>query len=253
MSDKSKKPVRAYVVLENDERSGAIYFARHAITARKAGANEYGDGELSYVTCNRAPYADQFAETGMVPASVLVENGWHFECGSCGHRIDDDLPNAWELEVDANATPREMVKARVRYKRWDPDHVVGYQHTSVFCDAQCEADYEEDRRQRKAAELRTLERCKRAVLHRLPDTEFVDQHRVYVVRNKRGQYRPSQVRIAFAFPGMDIAPANWEFDTSQRWRTCDNHKAHFTCCAGDREAFEAWAREQKLENKGVAA
>ena len=119
MSDKSKKPVRAYVVLENDERSGAIYFARHAITARKAGANEYGDGELSYVTCNRAPYADQFAETGMVPASVLVENGWHFECGSCGHRIDDDLAGLLLLWNDALQFDMEQAVLETRAAHLD--------------------------------------------------------------------------------------------------------------------------------------
>ncbi|SEM52789.1 hypothetical protein SAMN05192583_0521 [Sphingomonas gellani] len=72
---RAPKPLKAYTVLEHDERTGAIYFARHAIVARKAGAAEYGDGELSYVTCNRAPWADRFADTGAVPAAVMVEHG----------------------------------------------------------------------------------------------------------------------------------------------------------------------------------
>ena len=238
----TEKPIKAYAVCDNDDGMGAIYFARHAITARKAGANEYGDGELSYVRCNRAPYADKFAEIGDVPASVMVENGWHFECGACGRRIDQDLSDAWEYEISDTDTARDMMRARARYKNWTPDDVIGSQRSIVFCDARCEADHADDQRERKAAELRVMERCKRIVLRRLPDAILIDKdHHVYVSRNKEGHYRVRQVRIAFDFPGRQFGYASWRFEIG----AYRDGKAHFSCCNGDREVFEAWAIDQK--------
>lgn len=247
--NQAQNPLKAYAVLENDENTGAIYFARHAITARKAGANEYGDGELSYVRCNRAPYADKFAENGDVPASVMVENGWHFECGACGRRIDRCLNEAWEYESSLNDTARDLVRARARYKHWTPEHVIGSQRSIVFCDARCEADHAEDQRERKAAEMRVLERCKHIVLRRLPDALITDDgHHVYVSRNKAGNYRARQVRIAFDFPGRQIGLANWGFEIG----AYRDGRAHFSCCNGDREVFEAWAAEQKAKREDRA-
>lgn len=237
------KPLKAYAVLENDENTGAIYFARHAITARKAGANEHADGDISYVSCNRAPWADRYAETGDVPISIMVMNGWNFECASCGRRIDHDLPDAWENEISNDATPREMVKARARYKHWRPSHIIGTQLTSAFCDARCEADWQENQRLRKSAEARARVRFERIVLHRFPDAELrPDRHHVYV-NYERGRYRPRQVHIAFAFPGMQIAEAVYRYHPGSSWPA--ESKPHYTCCRGDKEVFEAWAKTQK--------
>lgn len=91
--------LKAYAVLEKDEYTGDIYFAPRAIVAAKAGANEYGDGELSYIQCRRAPWADAFARKG-VPAKVAVDHGWHFECHGCGIQIDSDLEEEHRLPVD---------------------------------------------------------------------------------------------------------------------------------------------------------
>src|SRR5687767_14229018 len=49
--DVSETPaLRAYAVTEEDEGTGGIIFARHAIVARRAGANEYNGGEFHGVT-----------------------------------------------------------------------------------------------------------------------------------------------------------------------------------------------------------
>lgn len=39
-----KHDMKAFAVLENDECTGAIIFAKHAIVARRLGANEYAGG-----------------------------------------------------------------------------------------------------------------------------------------------------------------------------------------------------------------
>jgi hypothetical protein len=46
--------LKAFAVTEHDENTGAVIFAKHDIVARRIGADEYADGELSYVSCRRA-------------------------------------------------------------------------------------------------------------------------------------------------------------------------------------------------------
>jgi len=173
---KSQRPLRAYAVCENDERTGAIYFARYAIVARRMGANEYGDGELAYVTCTRAPWADRFADTQDVPASVMVMNGWHFECCECGRRIDEDMPSLWENEVNQG---EPLNGANLRYARWKPSHVIGTQHSMVFCRASCEAEFQREQAEKKRVGDRAIARFERIILRRFPDAEIQrhDHHR----------------------------------------------------------------------------
>lgn len=82
-------PKKAYKVLEVDEHTGGIVFARCNAEARRWGANEYGDGEWDYVECSRAPEYDQYVNGGLNDL-VLWNNGWWFEC-MCGHRLDSDF------------------------------------------------------------------------------------------------------------------------------------------------------------------
>lgn len=239
------KPLKAYAVNEHDERSGAIYFARHAITARKAGANDYGDGELSYVSCTRAPWADRFAGSGAVPASVMVEQGWHFECTCCGVRIDEDLNDRWqEGHYDSLA---DMLRQARRRRKWTPSMIVGTQHSAVFCDATCEAAWQVAQAETRRIEARIAARFKAIVLRRFPDAEIIDggdrfqRPHVYVTRNAAGRLVPREVVVAFRFPGMAIAPATLRWDHRSTYR---GGKPHWSCCAGDQIAFEAWARGQ---------
>lgn len=37
------KPLKAYAVLEHDENTGGIVFARHSVVARREGAARYDD------------------------------------------------------------------------------------------------------------------------------------------------------------------------------------------------------------------
>lgn len=88
--DGSPAPLKAYKVLECDEYTGGIVFAAHHAVARRAGANEWADGEWDYVECSRAPQFDQYGPEGLNDL-ILWRDGWWFEC-QCGARIDDCFP-----------------------------------------------------------------------------------------------------------------------------------------------------------------
>lgn len=233
--------IKAYAVTESFEDTGGIVFARHAVTARRVGACEYADSDFSNVSCRRAPWADHCADTGIVPASLMVECGWHFECFGCGRRIDSDLPDAWENE-SYDAPARELVLARRRYRKWKPSHVIGTQHSAVFCDQQCKDDHDADEAERKRRQDHAIGVFKRKVLKRFPGVQFCDdgwsKPHAYATK-ENGRWRVKQVAVSFEFPGMKHGPANYRWDAPSTYRKAE--KAHFTCCTGDREAFESWA------------
>jgi hypothetical protein len=222
--------LKAYAVLEKDEFTGDIYFAKHSITAAKAGANEYGDGELSYVQCRRAPWADVFVGKG-VPAKVAVDHGWRFECYGCGITIDSDLEYEHRLPVSG---------------------VVGSMHGSVYCCARCKWRRAKSDARREREEATAIEDFKAIVRTRFPDVEFADEeskfrgHHAYVTRSDRsGFWHRRQVIVAFRFPGMKIGPAQYRLE-DYHW--VGPPIAGYTCCNGDREAFEAYAALTRKEN-----
>jgi hypothetical protein len=213
--------LKAFAVTEHDENTGAVIFAKHDIVARRIGADEYADGELSYVSCRRAPWADAYADKA-VPARVMIAHGWHFECSECGSRIDEDYLFDNRLPVDC---------------------VVGTQHSHVFCCSKCARRWYSMKRRRKAEELRAIEAFKAVVRKRFPDAEFCDEedqfrgHHAYVTP-ERGGWNWQQVIVAFRFPGMKHGPAHFRMDSRHK---PGPHLASYTCCNGDKEAFEAYA------------
>jgi hypothetical protein len=86
--------MKAFTVTDECGDSAAIIFARHAVTARRLGANEL-NCEFGDVSCHRSPTFDEYVTQGSVPARVLIEDhGWHFTCGYCGHHVDDEHEHA---------------------------------------------------------------------------------------------------------------------------------------------------------------
>ena len=209
--------IKAYAVTENYENTGGILFAKHAVVARRLGACEWGDGEFGNVSCRRAKWADECADTGIIPASVCIWAGWNFECGYCGHRIDRDyLP----------------------YPSWTPNAVIGHQNGSAFCDKAChlarkrQDDYAESLKKRVFAHYsRRLER-------RLPGIAVHDLgfgyrgSHIYVAHNGRVE----QVVINFDWPGQEVGPASF------RWSKHPSGAGGITCCFGDKDAFEVFAK-----------
>lgn len=222
--------LKAYSVLEKEEFTGDIYFAAKAIYAAKWGANEYADGELGGVQCRRAPWADPYFETG-VPAKVAVDHGWRFECYGCGITVDSDLECEHGLPLSG---------------------ICGKVSSAVYCSARCKWRKMREDARRKEAEQAAIDDFKKIVLARFPDADFADDedkfrsHHAYVMRSPRsGFWHRQQVTVSFRFPGMKIGPANF--------RMGDHHKigpptAGYTCCNGDREAFQAYAAATKAKD-----
>lgn len=221
MATKAEKPLLAYAVTENNEGTGGIVFARHAVVARREGADQYGDGEFDYVSCRRAPWADHCAADHIVPVSLMVEHGWHFECGGCGCRIDSDI--FWDRDVL-------------------PEDIIGTQHSTAYCTPLCEARHNLERAEAKHVETRWIRRFKKIVKRRFPEAEIIENddrfcrpHAYSAFRH--GKRRVEQVIVSFRVPGLTVGPANLRIDTTGSKRG----KPHWTCCNGDRDAFEAYA------------
>lgn len=244
-------PLRAYSVQETCEGTGGIVFAEHNVVARRKGAYIFADGDFHSVTCNRAPWADKYAERGSVPASAAIWAGWWFECTGCGRRIDDDLPHLWEGEVGSKEPLRGQ---QLRYARWTPDHVIGDMDEAVFCRKSCKVAHDKHEAERKRRQHRAIEAFKRIVRQRFPDAVILENgppevsfwmrpHHAYAAM-RHGRWRIEQVRVAFEFPGMQFGPASLDYNPTSHF-TREQRKPAYFCAGGDREAFEAWAKAKK--------
>lgn len=222
--------MKAFSVIAEYEATGGIIFAKHAIVARRLGANEYADGDFSSVSCRRAPWADLYADRAL-PARLMIAHGWNFKCSDCGERIDEDFLYDKNLSLEG---------------------VIGSQHSHVFCSSRCARRHFSIQRRRKSEEQRAIETFKAIVRKRFPNADFVDEpdasgyrayHHAYVEPSKSGwQWR--QVVIAFRFPGMKVGPAHFSMNDNHRYGPTS---AEYTCCHGDLEAFQAYVNASKSE------
>lgn len=228
--------MKAFSVQETDECTGAIVFANSNIEARKWGAHEYNDGELGGLSCRRVPWADRYQDKG-IPAREMIAHGWWFECGQCGHTINEDWLCDNHLPIDG---------------------VIGTQHSNVFCGKRCAKRFYSLERRRKAQERIAIDELKTVVRKRFGDVEFDDTparfhgHHARVVSSEHGWIR-SYVFVDFKFPGMKIGPASCRVDVDHvGWCRFGPPKIEYLCCSGDREAFEAWARSIPMPAQGDA-
>lgn len=226
------KPLKAYAVLEEGENTGGIVFAAHAIVARRQGAAIFGDGEFEGVSCRRAPWADHCAKTGVVPVSLMIDHGWRFECYGCGATIDRD----WLYDMGLPLLG-----------------VIGTQHSSIFCCDSCRSRHKAREAVRCEIEADMIERLKAMVLRRLPGAEICSQDqwasRAHAEQGwDSGAWAVNGAVVFFAFPGMRIGPASLvlrrDYLKINRIGPID---PSFECCAGDQEAFEAFAAETRRQ------
>lgn len=201
-----------------DGEQAAIIFADSNIQARKWGASEWNDGELGGMSCNRLPAFDRFEKTG-VPASEMVEIGWWFECSSCGGRIDlDDTEDRGVVAAD----------------------VVGTQHGAVYCNEACRDEHKSRVAREKVAGDAFLEMLRARVRRRFGDVEFTTgafrEH--MFAQEVDGKVVIKDACIAFNFPGQKIAPASVHYQPGYKIGPV---ALETRCCAGDKEAFEAFA------------
>lgn len=232
------RPLKAFTVLETSEGTGGIVFARHSVVARREGAAQFGDGDFHGVTCTRTQWADRYADADEVPISEMIDHGWHFECGSCGQRIDND----YLLERD-----------------WVSEDVIGSQHSTVYCNAVCEARQALHRAEAAYHERRWIRRFRRLVKRRFPDAVLVKGEgltaEAHAYADKRqGRWAIQSVVVSFEFPGMQIAPATLRYSRKEpsRWDRAPFKyaKPEWSCCYGDKEAFEAYAATPRHLDKG---
>ncbi|PZU80665.1 MAG: hypothetical protein DI528_22220 [Shinella sp.] len=140
------KPIRAFAVLERCENTGGGVFARQDIVARKLGACTYSDGDIANVECRRAHWADEFADTGVVPAKLAIAHNWRFECHGCGATINEDWLAEAGLELDG---------------------VIGSVNGRVFCCAECKQRHDDIETRKKLVGEEFLETLRAVVRRRL--------------------------------------------------------------------------------------
>jgi hypothetical protein len=237
---KPQKPIRAFAVMETEENTGMIVFARHAIVARREGAGKVNGGEFEGLTCRRASWADQFSETRIVPIKDAIKHGWHFECTGCGRRIDDE-----EQDEDFDDDGDPIVPARP----FDP---IGTMMGWAYCSPECKASDDANKAEDKAAGEAFLAILDGIVMKRFPDAELLVGpggfcRHAYVQRGYSGLAMVEQAVVSFDFPGRKIAPATLRYETNDWRRAGGPHKPNFSVCAGDVPAFNAWAAEPFFE------
>jgi hypothetical protein len=210
----------AYVALDTDEFNGGVVFAKNIRDARRIGANVYSSGEQEYIQVTRRKDLDQYEAEG-VPARVLAEEGWWFECHGCGMRIDDCSMEDAGLPISG---------------------IVGKDGGAIYCCHTCRRDHLTRDAAVKAFGSAFLDMLADMVTARFGDAVIADRRHVYVPR-----YEPLVVmgaEVSFSFPGQKIGPATLSYRHEGKYcaKIIGPVMPEVMCCAGDKDAFEAWAK-----------
>jgi hypothetical protein len=220
---KGSKTLKAFVVQETEEQTGDVYYAVHAITARRAGADEYAEGHLSGVTCNRAPWADKYAP-GPCPKLAMIDHGWWYECHGCNATLTCD-------GVDEDHSDGRGHIDRCRFVE------IG---NGVFCTAECRMRDRNEKAARLRHQRRAISDLKDSLLKLLPDVKPIALHsdrlhraHAHVAKQADGTWATEQCVIGFEWPGMTVGHATYRFDKP-------GEEPHVGVCHGDLEAWHAW-------------
>jgi hypothetical protein len=230
--------LKAYAVQETDENTGGIFYAKHAITARKRGANEYAGGDIGCVSCCRVPWADQYAP-GPCPKLVMIEHGWWLECHGCGVKMCEDAADYEEEGEEGQNDPTRYIE----------------RGSAVYCSIECRTWYRSEQAQRKRLERRAIRELAALLLTKLPAVSPITirsknnwRPHAYVVKQSDGSWATQHCVVSFEWPGMKIGPGTYRFDKV-------GEVPHVAICHGDLEAWNAWrspAPTQATEGEKVA-
>jgi hypothetical protein len=83
--------LKAYTSRDAYEEHSAVVFGETTGKARVAAASVHECEFMEVKDLKRAPQYDKYAP-GPVPRSVLVADGWWFECCGCYATVDADTP-----------------------------------------------------------------------------------------------------------------------------------------------------------------
>lgn len=238
-----------------DAEAIEIIFAKSSIEAKRRWSNEHWDGdEIAGISAKRIPEWDQYAKTG-VPALVMIDDGWYFECHGCGTTINSDYIGSTErshdeydpldAEYGADQTLPIMEPVELPWQR-------------VYCTQQCCDDDLRTKARRKRAERRALDVMKRSLIAKLPGAEILpsrpevsqpgytvtDRHHAYASRENDGTERLVHVSVHFMFPGAKYG-GTYRYDRHdpQDGRKRNARLRSYYVANGDREAFDAWRAE----------
>ena len=118
-ADKPKKAYRVCDKAEDSDYDMIIVMAHSASEARQIGwgyQDELGCEEYTDLRAKREPWADQYAESGVIPLRAYLENGWYWCCFYCGSHVDiedlggvteDDSPLCERCAAKEGKTPPE--------------------------------------------------------------------------------------------------------------------------------------------------
>ena len=205
---------RAYSVMEEDEGTGGIVFAKSNAHARRLGSEQFGNGDFDWGKAVRLPWADSYFHSGRkVPAADRIAHGWHFECSLCGHRIDQD-------DIDEHPKRFKIVEVGER----------------VFCNANHRNAFVLSKQHRKLIGDGCIYKMQKDLLALYPGVWLAGDPHVYVEHVKRHKWYVKECHVSFAFPGSKYGLAHYG------WRDNDGKrvygaKADITVCQGDMAAW----------------
>ncbi|MFS8180858.1 hypothetical protein ACMG4P_04770 [Pseudovibrio denitrificans] len=220
--------LKAFSVL-NREHEGAIHFATSNLEARKWGAHEYNDGEWGGMHVTRFPDADQFAETGIVPAEFLIDHGWWLTCCYSGVKMDSD----WYEEQGRPTSD-----------------AVGSQQGLCFACPEYEQYWKQEKAEIAHLKVIWLERMKKLLVSTFGPEALTGEHHHIYVTIRDGHYLCQQAILYFSFPGMTLNEASIRFDTDYTKIGPPDLKCHV--CTGDLEVFQAWRATLQMEQSNGA-
>lgn len=123
--------MKAYLVDCDQENGAQLYFAETANQAKSHAANEEGIDYIEVTSCRRKPEYDQYAP-GPVPAKVLIEDGWWFECYGCSRHVSNDGGYDYDEVMELGGPV--------------------YRGNAVWCSTACQTRYDERRAEEKRQE-----------------------------------------------------------------------------------------------------
>lgn len=209
-----ERPFKAYTVATDDPEESTIQFATTNVAARRQGANEIG-ADFSWVSCKRAPWADQYADS-FIPAQAYIDNGWQVGCTNCSRMVSDEHH---ALDSDGYETDELLTPV--------------FDEHRAFCDASCKAAHEKEVADRESA----LEAFKKRVAEARPDLTFKDF---------TGGWPRFTITGQFTFPGC-------RFGGSVRDHEGDGGELKWYIAYGDQAAWDEYERQRETPTTAEAS
>ena len=212
---------KAFIVTEEYENNAMVVFSNHAIAARRYASSELNGGEITGFSVRRAKDLDQFEGVG-IPASVLIDRGWWFECSGCHLTINGENLDERDLTTDG---------------------VIGFYHGAVYCCKTCHDDHMARKARENEAGQAFLAMLRGLVERRLGPVEFVTgafKEHIFA-QESDGIVMIRDACVSFNFPGQTLAPASLHYQPGHDYGP---KRPEFRCCAGDRDAFEVFAGKE---------